>query len=43
MDAIRVEGLQKFFGPVRALDGLDLIRPSAFLPAWHMLPEAVPG
>jgi ABC-2 type transport system ATP-binding protein len=25
MDAIRVEGLQKFFGPVRALDGLDLI------------------
>ncbi|MFV9675874.1 MAG: ATP-binding cassette domain-containing protein, partial [Anaerolineales bacterium] len=24
MDAIRVEGLQKFYGPVRALDGLDL-------------------
>jgi len=25
MAAIRVEGLQKFFGPVRALDGLDLL------------------
>jgi ABC-2 type transport system ATP-binding protein len=25
MAAIRVEGLQKYFGPVRALDGLDLI------------------
>jgi len=24
MAAIRVEGLQKFYGPVRALDGLDL-------------------